>query len=142
MSEKFENNVWWSSIAELETVKQGLNPSLIPKLLLYTDPTVCLLYVIRLIFPIDTHTRTLLLAHTVRKEHLVQIHAQVNMAGSKHFLQKKKKLWLNARHPWYDPEPQLPNKKPLDFTTTSDIDSINTRLSYDINRVRNNANIV
>lgn len=39
MSEKLKNNLW-SSIAELETVTPDVNPSLILKLLLYTDPTV------------------------------------------------------------------------------------------------------
>lgn len=66
MSEKLENNVW-SSIAEQETATQGINPSLILKLLLYADLTVCY----QLIFPIDTHIHSCTHTHTQRKKFLL-----------------------------------------------------------------------
>lgn len=75
MSEKLENNLW-SSIAELETVTPDVNPSLILKLLLYTDPTVFY----RLIFPtetlthIHTHTRNIYTLSNKQKNILAPIH--------------------------------------------------------------------
>lgn len=90
MSEKLENNLW-SSIAELETVTPGTNPSLILKLLLYTDPTVFY----GLIFPTDTLTHTLTNTHFVctlsdkQKNILAPIHPSLCL---KHGVSVAKKL--------------------------------------------------
>lgn len=92
MSEKLEKKLW-SNIAELETVTPGTNPSIILKLLLYTDPVSC--------FPlILTHTHTQLVCT------LAPLHPSLHL---KHDVCVAKKWW----------GPNIKEKNKSDQTHTS-----------------------
>lgn len=91
----------WSSIAEQETATQGINPSLILKLLLYADLTVCY----QLIFPIDTHIHSC--THTQREKN------SCSVVGSKNVL--KKSLNKCTTSLMCSRSTSLPNKIPYIF---------------------------